>query len=58
MYVVHGDDETGYNVGFFPGAGPECEWKKGFTTVDEAMLSAEECIEHVKSWRKELGYDE
>ena len=57
IYVISGDTELGYKVGFFPGPGPECTWKSGFTDLEQAKSSAEDCVEHVRELQKQWGCD-
>jgi hypothetical protein len=49
LYVISPGDDGGYRVGYFPSPGPECPWKAGLPTVEDAMAEAERCAAHTAS---------
>jgi hypothetical protein len=57
IYIISHEQDLGYKIGFFPGAGPEWQWKNGIPDLDLAKSLAEECVEHVKELRRQWGYE-
>jgi hypothetical protein len=58
LYVIALEDSGGFQVGFFPSPGPECQWASPFATLIEAQASAEECAAHVaRIWSRQSGND-
>jgi hypothetical protein len=50
LYVIH-TEPAGFTVGYYPSPGPECEWRTGLRTLEEAMQAAEACAAHVRAIR-------